>query len=94
MPPTVRDTETGYDFTFQNKTSLEETNEALKFVELLFRKSILNMKVYIAIYGGTEFISGEKSGTIINENGELLLSLPLIMILDFSILIIEDTLSV
>ena len=69
---TIKATETGYDFTIQNNAIIEETNPALKYAEL-FRKSILNMKVYIRTKNATEFSPGLNSGNITHENGEIII---------------------
>ena len=64
-------TETGYNITIQNNVAFEETNPTLKKAEI-FRKSIVNMIVYIATKSGTKFNSGPKCEIITtNKYGEI-----------------------
>ena len=68
---TIKATENGYTFRIQNNAVLEETNTALKRAEK-FRKYILNLKVYITTKSGAKFGEGPMSGTVTNENGEII----------------------
>ena len=68
----IKATGTGYNITIQNNTAFEETNLALKDAEI-FRKSILNMVVYIVTKSGTKFNPGPNSGIITtNKKGEII----------------------
>ena len=65
-------TEKGYNITIQNNAAFEETNPALKKAEI-FRKSIVNIVVYIVTKSGTIFNSGPKCGIITtNKYGEII----------------------
>ena len=68
----IQATENGYTFRIQNNAVLEETNSALKRAEL-FRKYILNVKIYITTESGAKFGEGLNSGTVTNENGEVII---------------------
>ena len=60
--------ESGYQITISNEETAEETNTALKDAEL-FKKSILNMKLYIKSKSKAKFSPGSMSGTVVNEDG-------------------------
>ena len=68
----IKATETGYNITIQNNAAFEETNQALRDAEK-FRKSIVNMVVYIVTKSGTVFSPATKNGLIVttNKNGEI-----------------------
>lgn len=68
----IKATENGYTFRIQNNAVLEETNIALKYAEL-FRKYILNLKIYITTKSGAKFGEGSMSGKVTNENGEIII---------------------
>ena len=65
---TIKTTENGYTFRIQNNAVVDETNNALNKAEI-FRKYILNLKIYITTFSGATFGEGLMSGSVTNENG-------------------------
>lgn len=61
-------TDNGYDITIINHEESEETNEALKYAEALY-KNVVNMKLYIKTKSEAEFSSGSGSGNVKNKKG-------------------------
>ena len=69
---TVKATKDGYYFRIQNNASPEETNTALKYAEL-YRKCILNLKIYITTKSGAKFGEGPMSGKVTNKDGTIII---------------------
>ena len=67
---TIKAIENGYTFRIQNNAICDETNTALQRAEV-FRKYILNLKIYITTKNGAKFGEGSMSGKVTYENGEI-----------------------